>query len=122
MSVTQSREVERRAGLPSNFLDKECTIQHILKIYRLIPYTIFKESLPEHLGLTRPQQSSLLSVYGGDAEKSLALLKMWKQSQAFKAKLRVLVDALIDMNEPALAINVCKAIRPPGKCISNTVR
>ena len=101
--------IERELGLPPGFLDTKCTKEDILKIYQLIVYS---KELASHLGLKDPQIHAVEHDARSEQEKSLMLLKTWKQTFSMYATYRGLINALLKINKSDTACEVCKALYP----------
>ena len=97
-------ELLSEVGVTHAQLDKTCSPENLRDI------ALFLESwreLAPHLGLSSAQVEAIERDTRSEQEKSRKILMSWKATFAFKAKYRVLVEALLKISRADLAEKVC---------------
>ena len=96
-------------GVTHALLDKTCTEEHLQDV------ALFLESWPNvapHLGLSSADVGATRIDAHNEQERRKVILERWKSRFAFKAKYRVLVDALLKIGKADQAERVCRLLVP----------
>ena len=109
MSGVTLDELCMEVGVTLTQLNKTCTDEHIRDI------ALFLESwshVAPHLGLSDAEVEAAKLNANSEEERRRKILAKWKAKFAFKAKYRVLVEALLKIGRADQAEKVCRVLVP----------
>ena len=97
-------ELLKEVGVAPSQLDETCTKEHLQDV------ALFLESwrtVAPHLGLYRSEVEEVERDGTEEKAKRLKILEAWYSKFAFKAKYRVLIEALLKISRADQAMKVC---------------
>ena len=109
MSGVTLNELCTEVGVTLTQLDKPCTSEHIQDI------ALFLESwrsVASRLGLSDAEVEAAKMNATSEEERRQKILATWKAKFAFKAKYRVLIEALLKIGRADQAEKVCRVLVP----------
>ena len=107
MSGVTLDEVLEEVGVTRSQLDNACTEEHLqdvalfLKSWRLVA---------PHLGLSSTDVEDVERDGTEEKAKRYKILEVWHEKFVFKAKYRVLVEALLKISRADQAVKVCRLL------------
>ena len=119
MSGVTLNELLEEVGITHKQLNEKCTNEHLHNI------ALFLKSwrtLAPPLGLSDSEVEAVERNSHGEEEKKQKFLESWKAKFAFKAKFRVLVQALLKIGRADQAEQVCRLLvsQQPSKSVSKS--
>lgn len=109
MSGVTLDELCAEVGVTLTQLDKVCTSEHLRDIALFLDS--WRNVVP-HLGLSSAEVEAVKIDANSEEERRQKIFETWKAKFAFKAKYRVLIEALLKIGRADLAEKVCYVIVP----------
>lgn len=109
MSEVTLDELRVKLGVTPALLDKTCTDEHLRDV------ALFLESwriVAPHLGLSSFDIATIERNVHTEEERRQKFLETWRSKFAFKAKYRILVEALLKVGRADQAQQVCSLLVP----------
>ena len=108
------QDLVRRFKIPEHVLNGELSEKHLRDVTRFIDHN----TLGPELGLTSQNMNDINVVVGPEDLRRIATLRKWKQTFAYNATYRKLIEALLKCSKADQAVEVCKLlIQSTCKCI-----
>ena len=107
MSGVSLDELLKEEGVAPSQLDYTCSREHLQDI------ALFLESwrtVVPHLGLSKADVEEVERDGTEEKEKKQKILESWYAKFAFKAKYRVLIEALLKIGRADQAVKVCRLL------------
>lgn len=101
------QDLRERYSLSQHLLDKELSDEHLREVARIIDD---HEILGYELGLTQSEMAAINRDVRTQELQRLAMLKKWKQKNAWKATYKTLIEALLRCGRGAYARDVCELL------------
>ena len=106
--ITVEKLIERYR-IPQGFLDEKFTDEHAREFALLIDSW---ELLASHLGLSKQQIEAIKVDNDKHDVRRENVLTRWKETYAYHATYRRLLEVLLSINRKDLACNVCELVTP----------
>ena len=107
MSGVTMDELLKEVGVAPSQLENACTREHLQDV------ALFLESwrtVAPHLGLSGTEVEEVERDGTEEKAKRLKILEAWYAKFAFKAKYRVLIEALLKIGRADQAVKVCRVL------------
>ena len=107
MSGVTLDEILEEVGVTPSQLDNACTREHLQDV------ALFLESwrtVAPHLGLSSAKVEEVERDETEEKAKKQKILEAWRAKFTFKAKYRVLVEALLKISRADQAVKVCRLL------------
>ena len=117
MSRVTLDDLLKEVGITPEQLNEKCTNEHL---HDIAPFLMSWRTLATQLGLLSSEVDAVERNSHGEEEKRHKCLESWKANFGFKAKYRVLVEALLKIGRADQAEEVCRLLvsQQPSKDMS----